>query len=264
MKIIVCVKQVLAANRITFDVKTNTMVRVAENSCINPHDLFAVQIAIQLKEKYGGTITALTMGPPISEEVLFETMALGVDRGVLLSDRRFAGADTLATSYVLGMGIRRIGDFDLILCGTESTDSTTGQVGPQLAEEMDVPQVTGVEKIEKQDGILRLERVSDGLRELIEVIPPVLLTVSREAASPGLPSLLDIQDAYENKKLDFYTLDDLDADELKVGLNGSGIRVTGLTQVTDKQKACEFIKGGFRQQVQALMEKLREKNLIDQ
>jgi len=262
MKIIVCVKQVLAANQIKFDLKTNTMVRAADNSYINPNDLFAIQIAVQLKERYGGTITAVTMGPPISEEVLLEAMALGVDRGMLLSDRRFAGADTLATSYVLGMGIRKLGDFDLILCGTESTDSNTGQVGPQLAEEMDLPQVTRVEKIEKQGGMLRLERVSDGLREVMEVAPPVMLTISREAASPGLPSLLDIQDTYIDKKLDYFTLDDLEADEQKVGLNGSGIWVTGLTQVP-KQKRCEFIKGGFRQQVQTLMEKLREKNLID-
>ena len=263
MKIIVCVKQVLAANRIKFDVKTNTMVRAADNSYINPNDLFAIQIAVQLKERYGGTITAVTMGPPISEEVLLEAMALGVDRGMLLSDRRFAGADTLATSYVLGMGIRKLGDFDMVLCGTESTDSNTGQVGPQLAEEMDLPQVTGVEKIEKQGSMVRLERVSDGLREVMEVTPPVLLTISREAAYPSLPSLLDIQDAYVDKKLDCFTLDDLEADEQKVGLNGSGIWVTGLTQVPNKQKRCEFIKGGFRQQVQTLMEKLREKNLID-
>ena len=254
---------VLTANRITFDGKTNTMVRVADNSCINPHDLFVIQIAVQLKKRYGGTITALTMGPPISEEVLLEAMAMGVDRGVLLSDRRFAGADTLATSYVLGMGIRRLGDFDLLLCGTESTDSSTGQVGPQLAEEMDLPQVTGVEKIEKQGGMVRLERVSDGLREVMEVNPPVLLTISREAAVPDLPSLLDIQDAYVDKKLECFTMDDLEADEQKVGLNGSGIWVTELTQVLNKQKRCEFIKGGFRQQVQTLMEKLREKNLID-
>ena len=263
MKIIVCVKQVLVANQIKFDVKTNTMVRAADTSYINPHDLFAIQIAVQLKERYGGTITAVTMGPPISEEVLLEAMALGVDRGILLSDRRFAGADTLATSYVLGMGIRTLGDFDMVLCGTESTDGNTGQVGPQLAEEMDLPQVTGVEKIEEQDGMVRLERVSDRLREVMEVALPVLLTISRDAVSPSLPSLLNIQDAYVKKKVDCFTLDDLKADEQKVGLNGSGIWVTGLTQVSNKQKRCEFIKGEFREQVQTLMEKLREKNLID-
>jgi len=262
MKIIVCVKQVLAADRIKFESRTYTMVRTADNSYINPNDLFALHMAMQLKERYGGRITAVTMGPPIGEEVLREAMALGVDQGVLLSDRRFAGADTLATSYVLGMGIRKMGDFDLILCGTDSTDSGTGQVGPQLAEEMDLPQVTGVEKIEKQGGILRLERVSDGFREVMEVAPPVLLTVSREAAPPRLPGLLDIQDAYADRKFDCITLEDLGAEENRVGLNGSGIRVTELTEVP-KQKRCEFIKGDLRQQVQTLVEKLREKNLIE-
>ncbi len=262
MKIIVCIKQVVAADRIKFDPGTYTMVRAADNSYINPNDLFALQMAVQLKETYGGSITAVTMGPPISEEVLREAIALGVDRGVLLSDRRFAGADTLATSYVLGMGIRKLGDFDVVLCGTESTDSDTGQVGPQLAEEMDLPQVTGVDKIELQGSILRLERTCDGFREVMEVTPPVLLTVSREAVPARLPGLLDIQDAYVDRTFDCATLEDLGADENKVGLNGSGIWVKELTQVT-KQKTCEFIKGDFRHQVQTLIEKLREKNLID-
>ncbi len=113
MKIIVCVKQVLAADRIKFESRNNTLIRTADNSYINPNDLFALQMAVQLKQRYGGRITAVTMGPPISEEVLRDAMALGVDQGVLLNDRRFAGADTLATSYVLGMGIRKLGDFDL-------------------------------------------------------------------------------------------------------------------------------------------------------
>ena len=262
MKIVVCIKQVVAADRIKFDPGTYTMVRAADNTYINPNDLFALQMAVQLKERYGGRITAVTMGPPISEEVLREAIALGVDRGVLLSDRRFAGADTLATSYVLGMGIRKLGDFDVVLCGTESTDSDTGQVGPQLAEEMDLPQVTGVEKIEKQGSILRLERTSDGFREVMEVTPAGLLTVSREAVPARLPGLLDIEDAYVDRTFDCSTLEDVGADENKVGLNGSGIWVKELTQVT-KQKTCEFIKGDFRHQVQTLIEKLRERNLID-
>jgi len=262
MKIIVCVKQVLAADRIEFDSKTYTMARTADNSYINPNDLFALHLAVQLKAKYGGKITAVTMGPPISEEVLREAMALGVDRGVLFSDQRLAGADTLATSYALGMGIRKLGAFDLILCGTESTDSGTGQVGPQLAEEMDLPQVTGVEKIEKKGGILRLERLSDGFREVMEVAPPVLLTVSREATSPSLPGLSDIQDAHADRKFACHALEDLGADENKVGLNGSGIWLTELTEVR-RQKKCEFIKGDLGHQMRILTEKLREKNLME-
>jgi electron transfer flavoprotein beta subunit len=262
MKIIVCVKQVVAADRVAFEPKTYTMVRRPDTSYINPNDLVALQMAVYLKERYGGRITAVTMGPPISEAVLYEAMALGVDRGVLLSDRRFAGADTLATSYVLGMGIRKLGDVDLILCGTESADSVTGQVGPQLAEEVDVPQVTGVETMEVHGDMLKIERVSDGFRELMEVSPPVLLTVSREAMPARLPSLVDIQDAYTDRTVDRFTLEDLEADERNVGLNGSGIWVTELVQVS-KEKHCEFIEGDLRSQVQTLMEKLTGENLIE-
>ena len=262
IKIIVCIKQVLAADQVKFDSKTGTMVRTAAQSYINPNDLYALEMAVNLKERYGGGITAVTMGPPISEEVLREAMALGVDRAVLLSDQRFAGADTLATSYVLGMGLRRLGEFDLVLCGVESTDSTTGQVGPQLAEEMRVPQVTLVEKVEKSGDLLRLERVSDGFREIIEVAPPVLLTVSREIGFPRLPSLLDIHDAYVDRKVECLTLEDLGAEEAKIGITGSGIQVVELTEVT-KKKSCEFINGDLRQQVQILMEKMTQKNLIE-
>jgi electron transfer flavoprotein beta subunit len=262
MKIVVCVKQVVAADRVAFEPKSYAMVRRPDTSYINPNDLVALQMAVHLKERYGGMITAVTMGPPISEAVLYEAMALGVDRGVLLSDRRFAGADTLATSYVLGMGIRKLADVDLILCGTESTDSVTGQVGPQLAEEMDLPQVTGVETIEVHGDTLKVERVSDGYREVIEVPLPVLLTVSREAVPARLPSLMDIQDAYTDRTVDHFALEELKADEKRVGLNGSGIWVTELAQVS-KQKRCEFIEGDLRSQVQTVIEKLEEENLIE-
>lgn len=262
MKIIVCIKQVVSADQVKFDTGTCTMIRTADNSHINPNDLFALQMAVELRKRYGGKITAVTMGPSISEEVLYEAMALGVDRGVLLSDQRFAGADTLATSYVLAMGLRRLGHFDLVLCGANSTDSNTGQVGPQLAEEMDIPQVTLVDKVEKRSGIFRLERTSDGFREVIEVSPPVLLTVSRATEVPRLPSLIDIQDSYVHRKVKHLNLEDLEADEAKVGLNGSGIWLMELARVT-KQKSCEFIDGDLHQQVQTLMGKLKEKSYVD-
>src|SRR4030043_2319474 len=118
-----------------------------------------------------------------------------LDRAILLSDPRFAASDTLATSYVLGMGIRKIGNFDLILCGMRTADSDTAQVGPQLAEELDVPQVTGVEKLERKEKIFRIERTSDGFREILEVSTPALLTISPKAAV-HLPSLIEIQDAF--------------------------------------------------------------------
>jgi electron transfer flavoprotein beta subunit len=261
MKIIVCIKQVLGAELARFDPRTHKMVRSAENSYINPNDLFALEMAVQLRQTYGGHITAVTMGPPISEEVLRDAMALGVDRGVMLCDQRFGGGDTLATSYVLGMGIRKTGDFDLVLCGTESTDSDTGQVGPQLAEELELPQVTGVEKIEKAGELFRVERLSDGFREVIEVGPPALLTISREAVVPRLPGLDGIQEAYDGRQIDCFNLEDLGADEARVGLDGSGTWVSSLDSVP-RQKRCELIEGDTRQQVEVLMNKLLDKNLI--
>src|SRR5512136_2624211 len=174
MHIIVCIKQVVAGDRVKIDPNTYSLVRSAEFSYMNPFDLFALEMAGQLKKEHSDSITAVTMGPRISEEVLWEALAVGADRAVLLSDSRFASSDTLATSYVLGMGIRKIGPFDLILCGMRTTDSDTAQVGPQLAEELDIPHVTGVEKLEEKDRRLSVERSSDGFREVLDVSPPAL------------------------------------------------------------------------------------------
>src|SRR5512134_3330824 len=157
MDIIVSIKQVVAGDRVKIDPGTYSLVRSPEFSYINPFDLFALEMAVQLKKDHSGSITAVTMGPKISEEVLWEALAIGADRAVLLSDPRFAASDTLATSYVLGMGIRKIGTFDLILCGMRTTDGDTAQVGPQLAEELDLPHVTGVEKVQREKHLLRVE-----------------------------------------------------------------------------------------------------------
>src|SRR3990170_4210998 len=156
MNIIVCIKQVIAGDQVKVDPNTHGLVRSAEFSHINPFDLYALHMAAQLKKESRGSITAVTMGPKISEEVLWEALALGADRAVLLSDPRFASSDTLSTSYVLGMGIRKLGKFDLILCGVRTTDGDTAQVGPQLAEELDVPHVTGVEKVERREDLFRV------------------------------------------------------------------------------------------------------------
>jgi len=260
MDIIVCVKQVIAGDRVKIDPKTYSLVRSAEFSTVNPFDLFALEMAVRLKKEYSGSITAITMGPKISEEVLWEALALGADRAVLLSDARFSASDTLATSYVLGMGIRRIGKFDLILCGMRTTDGDTGQVGPQLAEELDLPYVSAAEKLEGEKGAFRVERVSDGFREVIEVSVPAVLAISSKAAV-RLPSLLDIQDTFTRNSIEYWNLEDLKADPNKVGRPGSGTWVEGLTPTAQK-KTCVFVEGDARQQVRTLLSKLIEKNLL--
>ena len=260
MDIIVCIKQVVAGDRVKIDPGTYSLVRSAEFSYINPFDLFALEMAGQLKKEHSCSIIAVTMGPKISEEVLWEALALGANRAVLLSDARFSASDTLATSYVLGMGIRKIGRFDLILCGMRTTDGDTGQVGPQLAEELDLPYISVAEKVDVEKGSFRVERVSDGFREIIEVSTPALLTISSKTAV-RLPSLIDIQDAFTRNSIECWNLEDLNADPKKVGRPGSGTWVEGLTP-TAQQKSCVFVEGDARQQARILLSKLLEKNLL--
>jgi electron transfer flavoprotein beta subunit len=260
MDIIVCIKQVIAEDQVKIDPRTHSLVRSAEFSRINPFDLFALNMAVQLKKEYSGSITAVTMGPKISEEVLWEALAIGADRAVLLSDPRFATSDTLATSYVLGMGIRKIGKFDLILCGMRTTDSDTGQVGPQLAEELALPHVTGVMKLEIKNNLFRVERFSDGFREILEVSAPALFTISLKGAV-RLPSLIEIQDVFTKYSIDCWNLEDLNADPTKFGSAGSCTWVEELIPIA-KQKSCVFIEGEPRQQAKSLFSKLIEKNLV--
>lgn len=261
MNIIVCIKQVITGDQVRIDPRTHSVVRSAEFSRINPFDLFAIHMAVQLKKDYpASSITAVTMGPGISEEVLWEAFAAGVDRGILLSDPRFAASDTLATSYVLGMGIRKMGQFDLILCGTRTADSDTGQVGPQLAEELNIPHVTAVEKLERTDRVFRVERLSDGFRETIEVPAPALFTV----ASKGhvrVPSLTEIQDAFSRSSVECWNLEDVHAEPAKVGNAGSCTWVEELIPAA-QQKSCTFMEGDPRQQARSLFAMMVEKNVL--
>jgi len=250
----------MAGDRVKIDPRTYSLVRSAEFSYINPFDLFALDIAVQLKKEYSGSITAVAMGPKISEEVLWEALAFGADRAILLSDARFAAGDTLATSYVLGQGIRKIGPFDLILCGMRTTDGDTGQVGPQLAEELDLPYVGNVEKVEGEKGLFRVERVSDGFREIIEASGPALFTIA-PGTTVRFPSFIEIQDAFTQYSIERWDLKDLNADAAKAGSPGSGTWVEGLTSMAQK-KSCVYIEGDPRQQARFLLSKLIEKNLV--
>ncbi len=260
MKIIVCIKQVIAGDQVKIDPSTHSLSRSPEFSCINPFDLFALNMAVQIKKEYSGSVTAVTMGPEISEEVLWEALAVGADRAILLSDPRFASSDTLATSYVLGMGVRKIGEFDLILCGMRTADGDTGQVGPQLAEELSIPYVTGVEKLEKKKNLFHLGRLSDGYREILEVSAPALFTISSKA-TVHLPSLIEIQDAHNRCAIERWNSRDLNVDLTRVGSSGSCTSVEELIPVRH-QKSCVFIEGDPRQQAKLLFSKLIEKNWL--
>ena len=162
MKIIVCIKQVPSTNEVKLDPETKTIIRDGRQSVINPFDTYAMEEAVRLKEKLGGTVCALSMGIPAVERLLREAMSRGVDSALPLSDRAFAGADTLATAYTLSLGVRHLGDFDLILCGRMAIDGDTAQIGPELAEDLGIPQVTNVTAIlEAREGELLCAKATD-------------------------------------------------------------------------------------------------------
>lgn len=257
MKIIVCIKQVPDAKDVRLDPKTNTLSREGVQSIINPYDRYALEEAVRIKEKFGGTVTVLTMGPPQAEEILRESVSCGADEAVLVSDRAFAGADTLATTYTLSQAIKKIGGADLILCGKQAIDGDTAQVGPGLAVRMGIPYVTCVRRIvEVNEKNFVVERLMDDGYDEVEVTLPALFTVVKEINEPRLPSLKGKMRA---KKLAITTLTaaDIDADTAQLGLKGSP---TWVVRVFAPQLKGErtMIEGTVQEQVDQLAEKLME------
>ncbi len=190
MKIIVCLKQVPDTASVKLDPVTHTLKREGVAAVINPFDLFALEAALQLRERVGGQILALTMGPPQAAEMLREAIGYGVDDGLLLSDRAFAGADTWATTAALAAGVRHLGGADLIVCGKQAVDGDTAQVGPGLAMRLGLPQVAFVKAIrEAAADHLVVERQMDDGYEVVSLPLPGLITVVREIGEPRPPSL---------------------------------------------------------------------------
>ncbi|MCK5849798.1 MAG: electron transfer flavoprotein subunit beta/FixA family protein [Kiritimatiellae bacterium] len=225
MHCVVCIKQVPDTTDIRIDPETNTLIREGVESIINPFDMYAIEEALRLKDRLGGKVTALSMGPPQAEAALREAISMGVDEGILLSDRAFAGSDTWATSYTLSMGIRKIGDFDMILFGKQASDGDTAQVGPGIATHLDLPQVTYVRKIEEiDDKHLVAERLMETGYEVIDAPLPCVITVVKEINDPRLPSLKGKMKAKKAEIL-VWTAADIGADGSMLGLDGSPTKV---------------------------------------
>ncbi len=225
MNIIVCIKQVPDTTDVRIDPVTNTLIREGVASVINPFDTYAIEEGVRLKEKFGGKVIILTMGPPQAQQALKEAISVGADEAVLLSDRAFAGSDTLATSYTLSSGIRKIGSFDMILCGKQASDGDTAQVGPGISTHLNIPQVTYVKKIESIiDNKAKVERMVEEGFEIIEVPLPCLITVVKEINEPRLPSLKGKMRAAK-AEITTWTAKDLGLDPAKLGLNGSPTKV---------------------------------------
>ncbi|HHW00066.1 MAG TPA: electron transfer flavoprotein subunit beta/FixA family protein [Clostridiaceae bacterium] len=255
MNVIVCVKQVPGTNEVKINKETNTIIREGVESILNPFDTYAVEEGLRIKDKTGGKVTVISMGIPSVADMLKETIALGADEAVLLSDRAFAGADTLATSYALSMGIRKIGNYDLIICGKQASDGDTAQVGPSLAEKLDIPHATNIRKIEEiKEGYIRCQRLTDDGYEVIEMSLPAVITVVKEINEPRLPSLKGMMRA-KKATIPVWTAADINADINRCGLKGSPTQVIK-TFVPVHEIKSELIEGAPAEQASKLAEKL--------
>lgn len=227
MKILVCIKQVPGTSNVEVNPETGVLIRDGVESKMNPYDLYGLETAFRLKEQLGGNITALSMGPMQSKEVLMESFYMGADDGCLLSDRKFGGADVVATSYTLAQGAKKLGDFDLIVCGKQTTDGDTAQVGPEMAEFLGIPHVTNVIKIlVADDKGLTLQMNMEETIEIQRVPYPCLITVDKDIYTPRLPSYKRKIAISKNPEIKILTLKDMyDTNDKNYGLSGSPTQV---------------------------------------
>lgn len=258
MNIIVCIKQVPNTTDVKIDPKTNTLVREGVESIINPFDTYALEEGIRLKERFSGKVTVLTMGPPQAESALKEAVSLGADEVILVSDRAFAGSDTLATSYTLAQAIRKIGDYKLIICGKQASDGDTAQVGPGISCHLDIPQVTFVKKVEHIDeSSAKVERMTEEGYEVIETPLPCLFSVVKEINEPRLPSLKGKFKA-KSATITVWKADNLDCDPKRLGLDGSPTKVVKVFSPPVREKG-QMLTGDATEIVEKLAEGLKGK-----
>jgi electron transfer flavoprotein beta subunit len=261
MNIIVCVKQVPDTTEVKIDPVTNTLIRSGVPSIVNPFDKNAVEAALQLKENYGGSVKIITMGPPQAKEALKECLAMGADEAVLISDRAFAGADTWATSYTLANAIKHIGEFDLIMCGKQAIDGDTAQVGPGIAEWLDISQITYVQKINScENGIVQAERVIEGGYEVITATLPTMISVEKSINEPRFPTLKGTRRAGK-AEIPTLTANDIQVNEELVGLKGSPTFVKRIFTPELRSKG-QILKGEPRETSKVLAEKIINLKII--
>ncbi len=275
MRIIVPIKQVPETSAVRMDPETGTIVRSGAQAIVNPLDLYAIECALQLRERYGGVVEVLTMGPPRAEVAVREAIAMGCDNGVLVTDRRFAGADTWSTSYVLAQAIRAMGVFDLVVAGERATDGDTAQVGPGIASWLDLPiagYVAAIETVEQSGGdaagsaqgaTIIVERLVEEGYQRLTVQMPALLTVVKEIATPRLPTLSGKKRS-RNQEVRVWGYDDMDLEPSYVGLKGSPTRVVQIKspKVTRGGRMVR-VEDGASDAVGKLVSFLQEKNLTE-
>lgn len=262
MKIIVCIKQVPASNDAKIDPVTKRIIREAVKSILNPFDNYALEEGVRLKEKYGGEVIALTMGPPSAEAVLREAIALGVDRGILLSDRAFGGSDTWATSYALSKAIEKIGEVDLVICGKQAVDGDTAQVGPGIAAHLDWQQATYLLKIRRKDErTIITKRLHESGYDLCELTLPAVVTVVKGINTPRVPTLKG-RLASLKAEIPIWVPADIHANIDQLGLNGSPTRVVKTDPPAPRSSSSVKIEGSAEHCAKELIRQLRLRSIV--
>jgi electron transfer flavoprotein beta subunit len=259
MNIVVCIKQVPGTTQVKINPETNTLIREGVEAIINPFDENAIEAALQLRDKNGGKVTVITMGPPQAANALKDAIALGVDDVVLISDRAFAGSDTWATSYTLSQAIKKIGQFDLIICGKQAIDGDTAQVGPGVAEFLGLPQVTFAVGLEMMNGVLKVNRLLEETNEIIELKLPALVTVVKQINTPRMPSFKGKIKA-KSAVVPQWGAKDINGEENKMGLKGSPTSVVKIFTPPPKGGG-EMLQGSADEMVDSLVKKLRERKV---
>jgi len=257
MHFVVCIKQVPDTHDMKINPETNTLMREGVESIINPFDMYAIEEALRLRHRMGGTVTALTMGPPQAKAALREAIAMGVNEGILVSDRAFAGSDTWATSYTLSKALEKIGDYSVIIFGKQASDGDTAQVGPGVATHLDLPQITYVRKVEElEETRIVAERLLESGYEAIESPLPCILTVVKEINEPRLPSLKGKM-AARKAEIVTWGAADIEADPDKLGLNGSPTKVVKIFTPPAREGG-EMLEGDPNEIAILLADKLRD------
>ena len=261
MKIIVCIKQVPNTTEIKIDPVTNTLKRDGVPSIINPDDKAAIESSLQLKEQCGAHVTVITMGPPQAEKALREALAMGADEAHLITDRVFGGSDTLATSTIIAAAVKKLG-CDLVLCGRQAIDGDTAQVGPQIAEHLDIPQITYAAGISynPENGKLTVKRQFEDRYQTLEVSGLCLVTVLSTMVKPRYMNVWDIV-AQDSKEIGKLTNEELQLDKAVCGLSGSPTKVKA-TFTKQLDKTVETLELDPEQAAQVILDALKSKHLI--
>lgn len=259
LKIAVCLKVVPKSEEVSVNPETHTLERGNARSEINAADMNALQLALELNDTHGGSVTLVSMGPPFAERYLRLGMAMGADAAYLLSDRAFGGADTLPTSYVLAEGVRALDGYDLVICGEESSDGATGQVPAGIAEWLGLPQVTGVTSAQllPKTGLVRARRELHGGYEIVEAPLPCLVSVKLGANEPRFIDFQRWDWALEEAPVTVWSAADLKLDEADIGLRGSATVVAGVAAAAAGERRREFLSGTPDEKVEQLLERIK-------